>query len=233
MRARLLPDEVIAARRAYRVRRRVVVSLAGLLVLLAAWDGVARFQTSHAKSNLANALLRTDQLKNDERQYQPLLAAQQQSALITTQLSRLMTGDLQWKDMLATLRRNSGARVQITGVNGVITVGVAGALEPAANAGLDVLNGSGEEQVGTLSITGTATEKNDVATYVDSLAQVPGLAAPYLASLSGANGRINFAVSVIITSRALGGRYVPVAAGTHTDAGTTVATPVGPATRGN
>jgi len=228
VRARLLPDEVVAARRASKVRRRVVVSLAALLVLLAAWDGLAMFQTSNAKSRLDDAQRRTGQLVNAQRQFEPLLTAQQRSALITAELSRLMSGDLQWKDMLATLRSAAGPQVAITGVNGQITVGVAGMLVPAANTGLDVLNGSGKQQVGTLAITGTAKDKNDVAAYVDSLAGVPGLAAPYLASLTGVNGKINFAVNVVITSQALGGRYSPVATSTATNA----TTPVGPATRG-
>ena len=225
VRARLLPAEVIAARRVHARRRWLFVGLAGVACLLVAWCGLALFQTSAAKDSLAQAQQRTAQLKDEQRQYQPLITAQQQSTTITDDLTRLMAGDLQWKDLLATLRRSAGGGVSISGVNGLISVGAANALQTGTSGGLGVLNQTGKQQVGTLTITGTATDKNSVAAYVDTLAKVRGLTAPLPASLTGSNGKLSFAVNVVITSDALGGRYAPRVPATATTATTTATTP--------
>jgi Tfp pilus assembly protein PilN len=232
VRARLLPAEVIAARRAHERRRWVFVGLAGLVCLLVAWYGLALFQTSAAKHSLARAQRQTAQLNSQQRQFQPLLTAQQQSATITDDLTRLMAGDLQWKDLLATLRRSAGGGVSISGVNGLINVGAANALQTGTSGGLGVLNQTGKQQVGTLTITGTAADKNSVAAYVDTLAKVRGLTAPLPASLTGSNGKLSFAVNVVITSDALGGRYAPQVIVPTASAATTATTPVVSATRG-
>jgi hypothetical protein len=78
-----------------------------------------------------------------------------------------------------------------------------------------VLNQSGKLQVGSLTIIGTAPDKNAVAAYIDSLAKVAGLAAPYPASLATTGHTLTFSASVIITSDALGGRYAPANHGGH------------------
>jgi hypothetical protein len=75
--------------------------------------------------------------------------------------------------------------------------------------GVGVLNQTGQQPVGNLTIDGTAPDKNTVAAFVDGLATVPGLAAPYPASVASIVGghQVTFTVNVIVTSSALGGRY--------------------------
>lgn len=210
--ANLLPDEIIEARRGRQIKRYVIIGLGGLLALVVALYGLSVWQTSRAKDNLQQAQERTIALQHQKRQYQPLLEAQAESEAVRSALIKLMAGDLQWKDMLTTLRSTAKGGVEVTGVTGTLSAG-ATKLDKQS-AGLDVLNNTGNSQVGTLTITGTARDKNAVAEYVDELSKVAGLTAPFPASVTTANGTLTFSVSAIITSEALGGRYAPAGSST-------------------
>lgn len=206
--ADLLPDEVVASRRLGELKRRVVIGLAVLLVLLIGWYVLAMWGTSKAKDDLASAQRQTTTLQAQLRTFQPLVTAQTQSAQISSALTRLMAGDAQWTDLLTTLRASAKDGVTLTSITGSMTAGAASVGSSAS--GLGVLNQTGKQQVGTLTLTGTAPDNNTVAAYVDTLAKVKGLAAPFPASVTGTGGKLTFSVSVIITSDSLGGRYAPV-----------------------
>jgi Tfp pilus assembly protein PilN len=208
VRANLMPEEIIAKRRLGGLKRRIGFCLAGLLALLIAWYGLAVFQTSQAKSNLTSAQRQTVTLQQRQDDFGPLVTAQAQSAAIKAQLVKLMAGDLQWRDMLATLRKSATAGVTVTAVTGTMTVGAAPKGTTTKGGGLGVLNQTGKQAVGTLTITGSAPDKNAVAAYIDTLAKVTGLAAPFPANVTAEGGKVTFTASVIITSDALGGRYV-------------------------
>jgi Tfp pilus assembly protein PilN len=214
IRANLLPDEIVDARRARHMMRMVAVGLVALIALLIGGYAVTAWQTSGAKKDLAAAQRGSVTLRNQERAFGPLVAAQAQAASIKAELTKLMAGDLPWKDLLATLRKSATGGVTITSVSGDTTAGAASATSNGAG-GLGILNQSGKEQVGTLTISGSAPDKNAVATYIDTLTKVTGLAAPFPASLTGQAGKLTFSASVIITSDALGGRYARSANGGH------------------
>lgn len=209
IRADLLPEELITSRRVVRLKRKVVIGLAGLLVLLIAWYALSAWGTSGAKDALSAAQHKAVTLQNQQKQYQPLVTAQGQATQISTALTQLMAGDVQWKSMLAKVRSSAKNGVTVDSVNASMTAGAAGAGQTPTAGGLSVLNQSGKQQVGTLTITGSAPDKNAVAAYVDTLAKVKGLAAPFPASVTGVGGKLTYSVSVIITSDALGGRYAP------------------------
>jgi hypothetical protein len=211
--ANLLPGEIVAARRLGELKRRVIIGLAGLLALLIGWYGLEIWGTASANGDLAAAQHRTTTLQHQQQSYQPLLTAQSGSAAIESSLTKLMAGDVQWTDLLTTLRASAKGGLTLTGVTGTMTAGAA-ASQAGGAAGLGVLNQSGKQQVGTLTITGSAPDKNTVAGYVDTLAKVTGLAAPFPASVTGTGGKLTFSVTSIITSDALGGRYAPPAAST-------------------
>jgi Tfp pilus assembly protein PilN len=215
IRANLLPDEIVAKRRLGELKRRMLIVLAVLLVLLIAWYALALLRTTQANSDRSSAQRKTISLQGQVQQFAPLVAAQSQSAAIKAELTKLMVGDLQWKDMLATLRNSAKGGVVITSVSGNVTSGAASVSAGVSGAGLGVLNQSGHQQVGTLTILGTAPDKNAVAAYIDALTKVTGLAAPFPASVTGQSGKLMFTANVIITSNALGGRYSTTTQGGH------------------
>jgi Tfp pilus assembly protein PilN len=216
VRATLMPDEVLTARRTESLRRQILFALAGLLALLVAWYAISWFQTHSANGDLSDANHRSALLHAEQAQYAPLVRAQAEAASIETQLVHLMVGDLQWQAMLTTLQKQARSDVTIAAVNASITTGAAaaGTVPAAGGLSIGVLNTSGKQAVGTLTITGTARDKNAVASYVDRLATVKGLATPYVASVSqDQTGHWLYTVQVVITTDALGGRFTVAARG--------------------
>lgn len=208
VRADLLPDEVISARRAVVVRRRVLLAVLTLAVLLAGGYGYSKWQTRAARHELAQAQHSADSLRVQQNDYAPLVRAQNGTQTIRTQLHTLMTGDLQWQQLLTTLRAQAPAGLALTNVAGTISTGAgANAATTSNDPGAGVLNESGKSQVGTLTITGTAPDQKSVATYADRLGKVKGLAAPLISNVSAADRSVQFTLSAVLTSDALGGRY--------------------------
>ena len=211
IRANLLPDELIATRRVAVLKRRIAIGLAGLLVLLILGYGVSWWQTSSSHDDLAAAQRDTTTLLSKQNSFTSLVDAQNQSATIQTALRKLMVGDLSWTDMIAVLGKSASGGVLISQINGQLTAGAAAGSAQPNSGGFGVLNQTGKQSVGSITITGTAPDKNAVAAFVDKLSSVTGLAAPFPASVSAVNdngvGSVQYSVSVLITSDALGGRY--------------------------
>lgn len=213
IRASLLPAEITDKRRLGALKRRIAVGLAALVVVLVAWYGYGMFQTSQANSDLSTAQRRTQSLQAQQQQFGPLVAAQAQSAQIKKQLTQLMVGDVRWKDMLAMLKANATGGIKLDGISATMTAGGASTGSASGFGGLSVLNQSGKQQVGTLTITGTAPDKNSIAAFIDRLSKLKGLAAPFPANVAGDKGALSFTANVIITSDALGGRYATTQGG--------------------
>jgi Tfp pilus assembly protein PilN len=217
--ANLLPDEVVASRRARVVKRNVLLALAATLFVLVTAFGFTWWQTQRAQGELSAAQDQAIAWQHRQREFQPLVTAQGQSAEIESSLGKLMVGDLQWTHLLDTVRASARHGISITGLSGTVTAGAAApqAGTSGPSGGLDVLNRTGQLQVGTMTISGTAPDKNTVAAFVDTLGQVPGLAAAFPASVTTTSGKLTFSVEVILTSDALGGRFAvkPVTTGGH------------------
>ncbi|MCW2596118.1 MAG: hypothetical protein JWP39_2006 [Jatrophihabitans sp.] len=216
IRANLMPDEIISARHTDVVRRRVLMGLAALVVVLIGGYAFSLLQTTSARSDLTDLQHHATALQNQQHEFAPLVTAQSQAQNITSQLQRLMVGDLSWKSMLTTLRATAPVGVALSEVTGTVTAGAASAAAagaPAATGGYEALNRTGRQQVGSLTIAGTSKDKRSVADYADRLAKVKGLTAPFITSVTALGGKVTFTVNVLITSDALGGRYAaaPVA----------------------
>ncbi len=206
VRADLLPDEIIGARQADVVRRQVLIGLVVVVALLIAGYGASWWQTSTARSDLSDAQRQGVAYRNQQNEFGPLVAAQNGVQAIRGELQKLMVGDLSWKTMLTTLRSQAPSGITLTNVSATVTAGAAraGVATPLQTVSL---NQSGKQQVGSLTITGTAPSRNSVATYADHLARVKGLTAPLINSVVVAEGTVTFTIGVIVTADALGGRY--------------------------
>jgi hypothetical protein len=177
--ANLLPVEIVEARRVRKVKRVVVSALAGFVAVLVAWYAVAYYQTSAARSNLHEAESRTGTLRQQQKAFDELVKAQAESKAINTELSVLLGNDLQWAGLIAATRGAAPSGVQITGVAGTVAgTGV----RTAQGAGATLPNSVPDKLVGTLTVTGTGTTKAVVASYIDAVAKVTGLANPMLSS---------------------------------------------------
>lgn len=212
--ANLMPFEVIATRRSRQAQRRVLIALLGVVVLVVLSFAATWLQTRNAQSTLSDEQSRTKTLINEQRSFSALVSAQTETTRMRATLQTLMIGDVQWTPLLQKLEASTPRGVALTDVTGTITSGAAAGSGSATGtaAGLAVLNNTGELQIGTLTLTGTAPDKNSVAAMVDKLTSIQGLAAPFPANVSGGRGNVTFSINAILTSKLLGGRFSPTPA---------------------
>jgi hypothetical protein len=196
--ADLLPPEIIGARRTGRVKRIVLATLGAFVALMVAWYGSAYVRTETARTDLQRAEDEVSQLTRDQRKYDEVNLLKKQSEVINGQLAKLLAGDLQWAALIASIESAAPSGVTLTGVTGAI-VDPAAARAGKATAGI----------AGAMTLNGEALGKPAVAAYVDALAKVPGLANPFLGSVTEEEGALKFTVRVEITNDALDGRFTP------------------------
>jgi Tfp pilus assembly protein PilN len=203
--ANLMPREIVESRQGRRLRRAVIAGLAGVVVMLAAWYGLAVFQTSGARSDLATAQDTVQDLTRQQKTYDKLVETQAKSQAISTELASLMATDLRWSRLLASLRTAAPTGVSVTGVTGTLNNNATTNAKATANTTVPGQATTGA--VGTLTVTGTAPSRAAVAAYVDALAKVRGLANPLVGSATMENTVVQFSVRLDITAPSLGGRF--------------------------
>jgi Tfp pilus assembly protein PilN len=205
--ARLLPAEVIAARRARKVRGWVMVVLCLVAALLGSWYALVALQANAAEEELRGVTLEQTLLQRKQTEFQRVTDVRAESAAINGKLATLLADDLRWSTLLDTLRTTGAeSAIKITAVSGALNSSTSGAgAEPSDR----LPTTGGKKVVGTLTVTGEAPDKNSVALYVDALGKVTLFANPYLTNAAEATGTVQFSLSLDITADALGGRFSP------------------------
>ncbi len=194
----LLPEEISERRRVRTIKRAVLSAVAGFMVLLAAWYGVAQVQTATARDDLATAEADIQRLTQQQRTYDDLVKTQDESKRIKAQLKDALARDLTYSAMLTSIRTVAPAGVVVTNIAGALTP-VAGNAAPAP--------ASPTQTIGTMTVTGVGQSKAQVAAYSDALATVRGVANPLLAAVAQDVNGFRFTIQVEITGSALGGRF--------------------------
>ncbi|HEY2272184.1 MAG TPA: hypothetical protein VGH30_05390 [Jatrophihabitantaceae bacterium] len=200
--ANLLPDEIIATRRLSQLKRKIALGIALLVALIAVGYGYSWWQTRQASDNLASEQFATDQLTTQQQKFAPLVQAQADTESIKSKLTLAMTDDLQWANLMAILQKSAGPDVTISSLIGSVDADAAAAIQPLNNTGLQL--------VGTLKVSGTATDYRSVAAFVDRLSLVKGLAVVDPASVTDDGKQLTFNVSLSLTTDALGGLFKAV-----------------------
>ncbi|SHH61622.1 Tfp pilus assembly protein PilN [Jatrophihabitans endophyticus] len=204
VRANLMPPEVVGKRRIGWLRRRLGVALLALVVLVGAGYAFARQQTDVAHDDLAAAQDRSTALTHQVSGFDALLATQAKTTQLSDQLATVMATDLQWSRLLGQLNRIAPAGLTVTQVQGQLTDGTAATTAPT---GTTMTAPGGAQVIGTLTISGTARDYRSVATYLDALAKVRGLALVDPGALATDQGRSTFTATASLTEKILGGRY--------------------------
>ena len=131
-----------------------------------------------------------------------------------------MGDDVAWSTYLAAIEASAPVGVQLTGVtvvlDGLDLTDQGSSLTPSGE-----LDGSGQEHIGALTVTGIAPSHEVVAEWVNSLTSVPGFLVPYILGSTvvvddlTASG-IVFTIEVTLSSAVRNLRYgpAPVAPGT-------------------
>jgi Tfp pilus assembly protein PilN len=188
-----------------------------LIVLIVACYGLSWWQTRSARNDLEGIQRRNTALTDQQNQFRPVVEAQSGALRISTQLHRLMAGDLSWNDLINRIRGAAPSGVGVTDLDGTVTAGTGTGGAPAAGVPAAPGTAAGTDQpVGTLTLDGSARDKNSVAAFADKLGRVRGLSTPLITSVSTTDQQVSFTIDVTITSAALGGRYSAIPAPTTT-----------------
>ena len=203
--ANLLPEDVVATRRARRARGGVLGGLLVVIALLVAWYLYAGHQVQLANDELTGVTTEATMLQKSQSRYAEVVGVQNQTTTIGRQLGGLLVNDLPWSTLLKSVRdTGEQSGVSVLGVMGTLSKSTAGAQTTAAGT---LPSSSDDRTIGTLTITGTGPDKPSIAGYVDALGHLPAVANPYLTNASETSDNVTFSITVDITSRALCGRF--------------------------
>ena len=205
--AKLLPPEILAARRARVVRSRVIAGLVAVAILLGGYYAFALYQVQEARESYDAAVAEQAALTAQQKDYNEVVQTQAQSTAISARLKTLLADDMRWAGLLGNLRGAAAtAGITVTGVSGSLPNAEGGA-NAGANGQTALPGASTAKVVGTMTITGTGTSKDAVAKYIDELAKIDKFANPYLTSVTTEEGKVQFSAQLDITKQALGGRF--------------------------
>lgn len=205
-RVNLLPLEIIEQRRLRRTQQILAVVAAVVVVAAGAGALLAARQVTVAQEKLDAEQARTTALQQRERVYAevPRVLAAVDAARAGRE--RALGQDVAWYRFLNDLAVATPRNVNLA----TLTVTLAEA--PPGAGGTDALAPSG---IGEVSVTGTAGQFPDVATWLTQVAGVHGMDASRLQSASrggaeaaaAASGPVEFATKVLVTQKALTHRY--------------------------
>lgn len=201
--ADLLPEEVVAARRARRTRGWVLAMVGVVVLAMVGWYVVADSRTRDATTDLESVTAEQARLQRKQAGYGEVVNTQSENIAITKQLNTLMANDLQWAALIDTLRdTGTASKASLQGISAALAADTSAAAAPV------LPSTSGAATIGTITITGAAPDKPSVARYVEALAAVSSLANPYVTSVTqDADNGVSFVLTVDITAKALCGRF--------------------------
>ena len=208
--AHLLPEEVVAARRARKTRSIVLVVVLVALVALGGWYALALSAKSSADDDLAGYATEVATLQRSQNQdFAEVVSKQAESSALDKELQTLMANDLPWATLLDTLNTTATASgVTVNGVTGALTAaGNNGAATAANTATTSLPSTSGATTIGTLTVTGIGPDKTSIGKFVKNLGGLSTVANPYLTSAAQGDNGMQYSLQLDITSAALCGRF--------------------------
>ena len=204
--ADLLPVEVFVSRRTRQVGRYAGFALVVFTVLLALWFGLEVLRTTAAEDDRDGTLDTVQDLKRQQTKFDEMVKTQDQAKAINTQLTALMSNDMLWSQLTASMVTAAPDDVDISGISAAV---------PAAGVDTttvtNIIGPPSVKVIGTLTVNGIGARKDVIALYVDALDDIKGLANAFLTSATEGEEGFEFSVRADITSAALENRYRPSA----------------------
>ncbi|GAA0289653.1 hypothetical protein [Kineococcus aurantiacus] len=206
VRVDLLPQEVAAARGGRLLRAGLGAGLVAVVGVACAAYAVTAGHVSTATDALTTEQQRTSQLQQEQRRYAdvPKVMAQLQTARDVQK--EVTSGDVPTYLLLDQLASRSPADLALTAVN--ITVAGAStsstASSTASSAATPASDPLAVTGIGTVSVTGQTHSQGQVASFMDAVAALDGLADPRLtgSTLDPATGLITFTTTATLTDDA-------------------------------
>ncbi|MEV6346919.1 PilN domain-containing protein [Actinoplanes sp. NPDC051851] len=196
IRANLLPQEIIDSRRARLTRTFVLLAVFVVLLLNGFWYWHVSVQASDAEEEFNQIAKQVAAVNNQRNTYQELNSTKNKNKVYAQQLKTLTADDLSWQNLLDLIRdTGTAAEVTVEQISG-------GLLDATSTA-------TSSDQVGSLTITGSAPDKKSVADYVNKLASLTYVADPFVTNVTQQEDEdgVTFSLTASITDKALCGRY--------------------------
>lgn len=215
----LLPPEVLASRRVRTLRKVTAIVLGVVVVLTIAAYAWEFWQTRQAGAQLASAQATTAQLDSQQAKYAPVVALQTEIAHVRQELQTVRVGDVDLAPLVEHILRISPNPNGVTKVEVDVAAASAqsgtGTTSQASDSGM--LDTSGRTHIGDITITGTVRTVNDVATYVNRLATIPGIVEVIPTSQQIGTAGMDYSITMTMTDQLLA--TAPPAATTLTTTG--------------
>jgi hypothetical protein len=209
--ANLLPEEIVAGRRARRSRAWVLTALLVVVLLLAGWYLHALYAKRSATQELDRVTAETTAAQRAQERYNEVVKVRAETTTLTGDLKKVMASDLPYSTLLDSLRTTATAtKAKITDITAVLNGSDAAS---AAGDGSALPSDSSAAIIGKLTIAGTASGKPAVAAFADKLGTLKTVANAYVTTVTTVEKGVVFSLSADITAPALCGRFTTTCGG--------------------
>jgi Tfp pilus assembly protein PilN len=209
-RVNLLPPEIAERRSLQRLQAGLA---AGVVAAVAVTGGLAYLQHSQAQAAKARAAAQvavTDQLTTRVNGLASVGVVYSEVDQAKALIQQALGNQVLWSHYLTDMSLITPDNVWLTQLTftGPTASAAAKTAAAASHTSGQVLPGS--TGLGTVTMSGVALSRNDVATWLEALAREKGLAAPYASSIVektiGTTVVYDWSITVVLTSQALSGR---------------------------
>ena len=203
-RVNLLPPEIIEARRFHRARAWLIGLVVGVVGLCGTATTLAQNEVASARSALEITRAETESLRKEQVRFTEVPKVSTELDAARAARGRALGSDILWYRFLTDLAVNTpeGTTLQSVSISMTTAAGANTSNQPLTPTGL-----------GTIKVSGEATQFADVASWLEACARVNGLVGTTLQSAvrgdagSGSAARVAYSGGAVISTAALSHRY--------------------------
>jgi uncharacterized protein HemX len=188
-------------------RRRLILALVALLLLCGVGYGYAFVQRNTAANQLSQVQAQTLRLQAEQRKFSDVTKIQGSITEVQQQISRLMSNDVDFGQLVANLRGDLPAGMTISQATVTLTVASPTGATSSAAKGNTSLDTSGHAHIGSITMSGTGVRLDDVSSYVDRLRTVKGIVEVVPTSNQAAQAGVQFSLMLTVTDELLTHRF--------------------------
>jgi hypothetical protein len=146
---------------------------------------------------------------------------------VQSKVATLMANDVDFPKLVGTIRADAPTGMTLTGMTVSVNTGFSATGVTNANSNSNTssnLDMSGDQHIGTITVTGLTPNYADVSAYVTKLSLITGLTQVYpVSSVAGPSG-VAFSLQITLTDKLLTHRYAGSASAKSTASTTTPTT---------
>ncbi|MGH8861321.1 MAG: hypothetical protein ACRDVG_08845 [Jatrophihabitantaceae bacterium] len=194
----LTPPELINARKMHVLRRIIVIALGLVIVLCGVGYGYGVVQHSGAADELSSASAQTTELQLTTHHYSGITRIETIVSDTKGQVASAMQNDVDVARLVAKVRGALPGTMSIASMSVTLAGTTAGSVSSAGSS--SSLDRSGNLPIGTITLTGSAQNLDDLPSFVDALSALRGISDVVPTSNQASGKVVQFAVSLTLTN---------------------------------